>query len=62
MLVRYIILSVKQGWNLLMIEHTLTKQSWKKRRRREAPIRFSLEIADSTTGLIVEKRLGHEYE
>ncbi|RZR89020.1 hypothetical protein BHM03_00016686 [Ensete ventricosum] len=41
---------------------TLTKQSWKKRRRRDAPIRFSFEIADWTALLTVLKRSGQDDE
>ena len=38
----------------------LTKQSWKQRRSRDAPIRFSLKTAVFTTDLIMERALGHE--
>lgn len=40
-------------------EHTTTKQSWKKRRRIEAPILFSLLIADRTLGFTMSKTEGH---
>jgi hypothetical protein len=41
---------------------TLTKQSWKNKRRREAPIRASFDIADCTVDLTVEKSFGHDFE
>lgn len=41
---------------------TWTKQSWKKRRRMEAPFLFCLAIAALSTGLIVLKTCGHDEE
>ena len=43
-------------------QFTLTKQSWKKRRRIDAPIRGWLLTADLTPDLTVESRLGQEVE
>lgn len=41
---------------------TLTKQSWKKRRTMDAPMRGSLATADLTTDFTVLKTLGHFLE
>nr|GMC94312.1 hypothetical protein CR513_47686 [Ipomoea batatas] len=54
---------VKEDFELVEKEEiTLTKQSWKKRRRREAPMRASFWIADRTTELTVWKSFGHDFE
>eukprot|EP00268_Persea_americana_P064092 TRINITY_DN8396_c0_g1_i1.p2 TRINITY_DN8396_c0_g1~~TRINITY_DN8396_c0_g1_i1.p2 ORF type:complete len:177 (+),score=22.35 TRINITY_DN8396_c0_g1_i1:670-1200(+) len=42
--------------------HPLTKQSWKWRRRRDAPIRRSFEIADWTVDFTALKTLGQVFE
>lgn len=42
--------------------HPLTKQSWKNKRRSDAPILASFWIADCTTDFTVGKRLGQELE
>jgi len=38
-----------------------TKQSWKWRRSKEAPMRRSLLTADTTSVLMVESALGHVF-
>jgi hypothetical protein len=43
-------------------EHALTKQSWKWRRSKEAPMRRSLETALFTAVLIVDRAFGHVEE
>lgn len=45
-----------------MSEITLTKQSWKNKRRREAPIRASFAMADCTVDFTVGKSLGQVLE
>lgn len=41
---------------------TFTKQSWKKSRRRDAPIRVSLAMAEWTVDFTVSKTFGHDLE
>jgi len=41
---------------------TLTKQSWKNKRRIEAPIRASFDMADCTWGWTMEESLGQVLE
>lgn len=48
--------------NSVQERNTLTKQSWKNKRRREAPIRVSLAIAECTAYFTVGKRSGQDLE
>lgn len=45
-----------------MTRFTLTKQSWKNKRRMEAPIRASFDMADCMLAFTVERSLGQELE